>query len=60
MNFYKRNEVIELLTPEGTWLKGRYIGLTDDEKYPHIIECFELSYFPGIKVPDNKIRKVIQ
>lgn len=59
MNSYKKDEVIEILTPERIWLKGRYIGSTDDEKYPHIIECFELTYFAGIKVPDDKIRKAI-
>lgn len=57
---YEKDEIIEVLSPTGNWLKGKYLFSIKDLIYPHVVECFELSYFPGIKVPDNKIRKVMK
>ncbi len=57
---YQKDEIIEVLSPEGNWLFGKYrfpSAYSDDDAIVHVVECFDLDYCP-IRIPDDKIRKV--
>lgn len=60
---YQKDETIEVLSPEGNWILGKYLFPAnyfdnfEESDDVHVIECFDLDYYP-IRITDDKIRKM--